>query len=341
MRLMIVGANNVYNLENYYVKYLREFGIEVYHFFAQSIFYEYYRKNVINKIIFKSGFSGIYATINDEFKKEIDSFKPEIIWVFKGLEISPQSLQWAKERGIWLVNYNADNPFDFAGKGSGNTYLTNSIGLYDLHFTYYEWIKNKIEHQYGVKSVIIPFGFGINNELYERCSKEEEIVKACFLGNADKYRAGVILELANRGIKIDLYGNSWNKFISHPNIEIFGPLYEDDFWLTLRRYRVQLNLMRPHNLNAHNMRSFEIPAVGGIQLALETDDHKKYFQVNKEIFLYTDVEDCRKKINQLLLLDEVEAQRIRQQARERSVSSGYSYKSRTEAVAKEIRLLIA
>lgn len=337
---MVVGASNVFNLENYYVKYLREFGIDVYHFFAQSIFYGYYKKNVINKIIFKSGFSGIYTKINDEFKKEVDSFKPEIIWVFKGMEISPQSLRWAKERGIKLVNYNADNPFDFAGKGSGNTYLTNSIGLYDLHFTYYEWIKNKIEHDYGIQTVIVPFGFGISNELYEKCSKEGEIVKTCFLGNADKYRAGVILELANRGIKIDLYGNFWDKFISHPNVEIFGPLYEDEFWLTLRRYRVQLNLMRPHNLNAHNMRSFEIPAVGGIELALDTDDHKKYFQVNKEIFIYTDIEDCKKQINQLLSLDLMEAQKIRQLARERSVSSGYSYKSRTEEVLKEIKLLI-
>jgi len=340
MRLMIVGANNVFNLESYYVKYLREFGIDLFHFFAQSIFYEYYRKSIINKIVFKSGFSGIYTKINNKFKEEVESFKPEIIWVFKGLEISPQSLLWAKERGIKLVNYNADNPFDFAGKGSGNIYLTNSIGLYDLHITYYDWIKSKIEQDYGVQTVIIPFGFGISEEMYERCCKEEEIMKTCFLGNADKYRAELILELADGGVKIDLYGNSWEKFITHPNIEIFGPLYEDEFWLTLRRYRVQLNLMRPHNLNAHNMRSFEIPAVGGIELALDTDDHKKYFQVDKEIFIYTDLEDCKRQIKKLLSFTTIEAQKIREQARNRSVSSGYSYKSRTEEVLKTIKLLL-
>ena len=147
--------------------------------------------------------------------------------------------------------------------------------------------------------------------------------------------------LANSGVKIDLYGNFWNKFISHPNVEIFGPLYEDGFWLTLRRYRVQLNLMRPHNLNAHNMRSFEIPAVGGIELALDTDDHKKYFKVDNEIFTYTDLEDCKRQIKKLLSFSIIDGQKIRELARERSVSSGYSYKSRTEEVLKKIKLLLS
>ena len=51
-----------------------------------------------------------------------------------------------------------------------------------------------------------------------------------------------------------------------------------DFWKVLRKYRVQLNLMRPHNLDSHNMRSIEVPAVGGIGLFPDTPDHERFFE---------------------------------------------------------------
>jgi spore maturation protein CgeB len=97
----------------------------------------------------------------------------------------------------------------------------------------------------------------------------------------------------------------------------------------LRKYRVQLNLMRPHNPTTHNMRSFEAAGVGAIQLAPETQDHKMYFQENEEIFLYKDLDSCRKQINKLMELSDKDAVNKRSNARERSIKAGYSYKDRS------------
>lgn len=336
LKILIIGSAEIWAIENYYVKYLKEQGVEISHFSAQSIFYKYYKKCFLNKLLFKVGLSNIYRSINNKFKIEVESFKPNVIFVFKGMEIFSQSLQWAKYKNIKLVNYNPDNPFLFSGKGSGNLNVKNSIELYDLHLTYDLDIKKKISEVYKIPVEILPFGFDISEKLYEKCFSQKEIIKTCFLGNPDKYRSDFLYQLASLGVELDVYGNDWNKFISHPNIKVLEPVYGEDFWLALRKYRVQLNLMRPHNTHSHNMRSFEVPSVGGIQLAPATADHCLYFEPEREIFLYADLEECVIQIRKILTLSIDEANTIRQQARQRSLQSEYSYKDRSRQVLSRI-----
>jgi len=340
MKLFIVGSDKVYAIENFYVKYLREAGVDVFHFPAQSYFYDFYHWNVSHKIIFKLGLSGIFKQINNRLKEEATRFAPDVIWVFKGMEILPATLQWAKKRGIKLVNFNGDNPFLFSGKGSGNKNVSRSIRFFDLHLTYNTEVQKEMEETWQILTGILPFGFNIEDALFEKCCQQTEIVKACFLGNPDNYRGTFLQELAGRGVQIDLYGNNWDRFVSHPNIQVFQPVYGDDFWLTLRRYRLQLNIMRPHNPNTHNMRSFEIPGVGGIQLAPATNDHQLYFEPGVDIYLYQDLDDCVSAAKKILALPQNEADAIRQNARDRSLRCGYSYRDRATQALRQIEHIL-
>lgn len=338
MKLLIIGSDKVFSIENFYVKYLKEFGINVNCFTAQATFYDYYYEgNILRKLLFKIGLSPIIKKINIDFKKIVTNFQPDIIWVFKGMEITPASLQWAKKQGIPLVNYNPDNPFIFSGRGSGNKNITNSIVLYDLHFTYNLEIKKQLEDQYKTKTVLLPFGFDISDSLFETCKKEKEIIKACFLGNPDKKRATFIEELAKNGVAIDVFGNDWNKFVNHTNITTHKPVYSEDQWKTLRKYRVQINLMRIHNEDSHNMRTFEVPGIGGIQVAPYTKEHNLFFEDGKEIFLYKNLQDCIEKINYLLSLSKEQANTLRIFSRNAAVNKKHSYKDRTIQVLQALK----
>jgi spore maturation protein CgeB len=328
MRLFIVGSDKIYAIENFYVKYLRQEGVEVFQFTAQTYFYDYYQKNILNKLIFKAGLSHILHRINKKFKQSVTEFRPDVIWVFKGMEIFPASLRWAKQLNIKLVNYNADNPFIFTGKGSGNKNVTRSISLFDMHLTYNTAVQKQMEADYGIPTEILPFGFDIDVPLFEKCTQQQEILKVCFLGNPDTSRALFLEQLAARGIAMDVFGNDWEKFVRHTNISTHSPVYGDDLWLTLRRYRVQLNLMRLHNPDTHNMRSFELAGVGAIQLAPATIDHQTWFEPGKEIFVYNGLADCIAQVNTILSLSKEAAASIRRNARSRSVNSGYQYKDR-------------
>ena len=304
---------------------------------AQNYFYDYYQRNLLNKLIFKAGLSGIHQEINEKFKAEVLLFKPDVVWVFKGMELFPQSLLWAKNEGIKLVNYNTDNPFVFSGKGSGNKNVTDSIPLYDLHLTYDTTVKRKFEMEWKLPAGMLPFGFDLDDDLYKKCEQEPERGKACFLGNPDVFRGRFLQTLAENGIQLDLYGNDWAKFVLHPNIRIFAPVYGDEFWMVLRKYRLQLNLMRPHNPDTHNMRTFEVPGIGGILLAPSTVDHQQNFILGEEIFIYSDLPDCIIQIKKITGLSKEAADQIRRNARSRSLQSGYQYKDRADLALELIK----
>lgn len=337
MKVILVGSDKVFAIENLFYRHLKENYIDVTLFAAQSVFFDYYQSDIINKLVFRAGLSKIHERINSKFISLIDEMKPDLIWVFKGMELNPASLKYAKSKGIKLVNYNPDNPFLFSGRGSGNKNISDSIRLYDLHLTYHSGVKQRIEDEYGIPCELLPFGFDINEHDINLAWRQREILRPCFLGNPDKERAAFLIDLTNAGIEIDLYGNNWHKFIKGKNVNVFPPVYGCDYWMTLFKYRVQLNLMRLHNLETHNMRSFEIPGVGGIQLAPNTPDHVKWFAPESEIFLYKDINDCVRQIEKVLTLDLSSACNVRKQARMRSLNSDYSYQGRTKLVLAYVK----
>jgi spore maturation protein CgeB len=339
MRLLIIGSDKIYAIENFYEKYIREPGTEVSLFPAQHFFYEYYNRSFVNKLIYRAGMARVIHKINEQLKETVKQVQPDVIWIFKGMEITPATLQSFREQNILLVNYNPDNPFIFTGSGSGNENVTKSIALYDLHFTYNLEIKKKLETDFHASTAFLPFGFDVTDKLYEECRRQEEINKVCFLGNPDKKRVATLRSLLDQGIAIDVYGNYWNKFIQHKNLTVHGPVYGDEFWNILHRYRIQLNLLRVHNEQSHNMRTFEVPGIGAIQLAPDTPEHRMFFEEGKEIFLFQDVASCCNQIRFLLNLSTTEANTIRENARQKSITSGYSYKDRAHYAFDTIQKL--
>jgi spore maturation protein CgeB len=341
-KVLLIGSDQVWSLERFYLKYFAEEGISVELFAAQNMFYDYNGRSILNKVKLKAGISGIFKSINAKLREKIEAFRPDVVWVFKGMEVLPQTLEWLRAQKIPVANYNPDNPFIFTGAGSGNKNVRNSISLYDLHFTYNLEIKKRLENEYHLPTAFLPFGFELDEEVFVRNSKEPEVLKACFLGNPDEQRVATIKELSEAGVAIDIYGNDWSKYLGgQKNLTIFPAVYENDFWKTLRKYRLQLNLMRIHNEDSHNMRTFEVPGTGGIMLAPATTEHKLFFKDGEEVFLFKNVAECVNYAQRIVALGKNDADRIRDRARKRSVESGYSYKSRAKQALQELRDLYA
>ena len=193
-----------------------------------------------------------------------------------------------------------------------------------------------MESKCNVKSFCIPFGYEPHDKIELRV--EDEVLRVCFIGNGDELRLDFLNRLAQKGLKIDVYGLYWKSRKLHSNIELFPPVYGDDFVRHIRKYRVQLNLMRIHNPSSHNMRSFEIPGYGAIQLAPSTQDHIEFFKNNEEIFVYESLEDCFQKAIKILNLSREDAQRHQSSAYHACINKGYSYKNRaiqmTELIIK-------
>lgn len=343
MKILIVGSSSENAIELLYAKYLSELNHEVRLFAAHSIFQDYYFKNLFNKITLRINDTWLLNKIQSLLLDEVADYSPDLIWVFKGLEIYPKTIKLLKLTKAKLVNYNPDHPFIYLSKGSGNQNIRNSINLYDLHFSYSLQICSQLEKQHNILARWLPFGYELDDTVFnEDIFSASEINRACFVGNPDKHRVSFLNELIKKKIPIDIYGHNWARSFTNASkngVNVFGPVYGLDMYKTLRLYRIQLNLFRPHNEGSHNMRTFEIPAVGGVGLYPDTSEHHSFFNKDTEVFMYDTVENCVKTIEQVLLLPIDTVNIIRSNSRNRSVNSKYSYKDRAELASKTFQEL--
>jgi hypothetical protein len=67
MKLLIIGSDKVFSIENFYYKYLIELGVDTKRFTAQSIFYDYYFSG---NILLHPGYKHL-----DDYKKYPNSNK--------------------------------------------------------------------------------------------------------------------------------------------------------------------------------------------------------------------------------------------------------------------------
>ncbi len=333
MKILIVGSKSDYAIERYYMKYLQELGAEVYHYPSADIIFNYHSKNLINKVLFKTKIKTNYHIVNIELINIAYKFKPDVILIFKGMEIFPETLNKLR-KDFMLANYNPDHPFIISGPGSGNNNVTEGVGLYHLHFCYQKSLQKQIENSFRIPTVFLPFAVETTDIEYRNPDDIEEIYRVCFQANPDQYRVNKLELLTESGIEVDVYGHGWEKtrlkFNKKVNIQEIAT--RSDFWKKNQEYRIQLNLFREHTLDSHNMRTFEIPAVGGIQLSPYSKEQEDFFKDGKEIFFFRDDKEMVTLAHRVMAFEKNKALEVRMAGRKRFMESGYTFADRANTV---------
>jgi hypothetical protein len=271
-----------------------------------------------------------WTRFNDSLLKMASSVRPDVVWIFKGMEVFPATLRKLRMNGFTLVNYNADHPLRFFSRGSGNRNVRTSVPEFHLHLTYSRKIAQELsEHFPNIGVAVVPFGHEVDDDVFARIACSDEIQRLCFLGNPDQHRASYIRQLLDAGLPVDVFGYRWDRFLNPaPTLQINDQVLGDAMLRTLRSYRVQLNFFRPHNADSHNMRTFEVPACGGIMLAEDSVEHREFFENGREAFYFCTPSEMVESARNLLALPKSEADAFRDAARRRSIVSGYTYRDR-------------
>jgi hypothetical protein len=338
MRLLMTGALDPDALEACYARGLSEEPSDV--------------QTVILASALRSGLRGFYPRLlrraaprkafwdaNVKLIKAAATYQPSVVWVFKGMEVFPDTLRILRDRGITLINYNPDHPFNFFSRGSGNDFIRRSIPYYHLHITYSKRIAKELKaYCPNARVAVIPFGHDVSDYVFDQISSEKEIVRACFLGSPDRHRQRQIMSLVEAGIATDVYGPRWERFLKPcSSLHLHGAVRGGAMLRTLRRYRLQLNFFRPHNADSHNMRSFEVPACGGIMLAEDSVEHRDFFENRKEAFFFASAREMIELAREILAMPGEVICQIRDAARKRCVACGYSYRTRARAALDIIK----
>ena len=103
------------------------------------------------------------------------------------------------------------------------------------------------------------------------------------------------------------------------------------------RARVSLNVLNRENLGGPNMRSFEIPASGGVMLARYSPEQHEFFPEGEAAAYYRTPEEIDGKIDELLRDPELRRRLRRNAAR---LAAAQTYDVRAATVLRECGLAV-
>jgi spore maturation protein CgeB len=273
MRIFIVGNDAPGALERYCATAFHEMGHEI-------KFHDVYSEIIVrSRFLYTPVLCDLEQAIlrygfNKRLQVKIKEWAPDLVFVFKGIDLTPETLQGIRKlvQSPLLLNWNPDSPFDF-GTSNTSANLIKSIPLYDVYFT---WNTDLILplREAGARQVeYLPFGYDPKNHHPVSLNKAEQSLLASqvsFVGNYTQERAELLEILVQRGIEVGIWGISWNEHLRYRNLlraHLRGPVYEKDMSKIYSASVIAMNFLRGQNHQAHNMRTFEVPAIGAFMLS--------------------------------------------------------------------------
>lgn len=335
LHFLILGSLAKGAIEHIFIKNFERNKINTSSFDLQTPIANKINNNLLNKVLHKTLPSVFYSELNKSVISYARKVKPDVIFIFKGQEIYPDTIKELKLLTRIIVNYNPDHPLTYFSKGSGNSNVFNSVTLFDLYFTYANNIVNKLK-RLNVNAFCIPFGYDndIKPEDLTNTNYQNDFI---FIGAYDKQRDSILNQISIENFRI--FGpNNWLKSKNNLNYQGMA-LYELDYYSANRNSLGAINLLREQNLseNSHNMRTFEIPGTGGLQITQRTQEQLEFFEENTEAIFFSTIEELNDKLKFLnSSKDLINKMKIR--AYERCLRSNYSYFHRISNIIDIIKM---
>ena len=128
---------------------------------------------------------------------------------------------------------------------------------------------------------------------------------------------------------ISIHGNGWNKSIIR-NVRqhtFYKSIFGIELSQVVSKSLVSLNILRKQDRESHNMKTFEIPAMGGLMLAERSLEQNFFFPEGKACFMYKNYKELIKKIEFIIANNEI-ASKIRKEGIKLSKKHTYSHRLR-------------
>ena len=194
-----------------------------------------------------------------------------------------------------IINIYSDNPLNTSYfKDISNQNVLNSIPVFDYFFIFSKKILKKISLKLKCDNIFyLPFANDpkLHKKKTSKCQTKYDI---SFVGTADRERFLLINNL--KKYKIILAGDGWKQYKLNNNVNYIGNIQEKKFAKVICESYVSLNIFRKQNEGSHNMKTFEIPAMGGLMITKRSKEQNFFFPENKACIMYKNVDELLKKI---------------------------------------------
>lgn len=237
-----------------------------------------------------------------------------------------------RRRGCRVYNYLTDDPWN---RSHHAPWFFKALRHYDTVFSPRRANLDDLAALQGPKVHYLPFAYA--PEVHHppaSVSKEDRAFyqsELTFIGGADADRIPMIQHLADKGIKLALWGGYWPKV---PRLQAFAHGHADaeTFRKAVTCAELNLCLVRKANRDGHSMRTFELAAVGGCMLVEDTLEHREIFGADDEsVVFFKGSEDITDKIR-ALLADPLKRHKLQKSVYDRITSGTNRYSDRLQTM---------
>lgn len=295
------------------------------------------RTSYFEKITWKLKIPVDLNSINKNILNAIQKNNFEVIWIEKGNTIRPKTLKKIKKHqpNAKLVSCSED---DMYGWHNRSFFYTWGLAYYDIVFTTKVYNLDELK-ALGAKRVEL--FLDAYDESLHRPLVLNNVEVARFradvgaAGAFEEDRAGQMLYLAERGIKITIWGNGWAAWVNkHPNLIVKNEhLFGIDYVKAICATKISLCFLRKINRDEVTSRSVEIPACGGFMIAERTKRHQDFFVDGKEAVFFDTKDELYDLVVKYLLNDEIRTE-IAKAGRNRVIKSGYNHRTQLSNMLK-------
>ena len=291
MKVLVVGFHSFYDLVAVCTQVLTSLGQET------RLFYTNRRGNLLVRLSRRvvrpfiqgrplSFYQRSKEEMNDRLVKTTTAFRPDLLFVIKGDDIFPQTLQRLKALGgLRLVNWAVDDPFSPSYPD-----IAPGIPYYDGFFIPDRSYELRLK-QGGAREVkFLPFACNpaVHRTISLTSGERRRFGSAvCFVGTVHRSRIDVLGSLIGLDLAI------WGEPFQDPEATVLQAKYrgragQKQLAKIYNASRIALNPHHPQAVEGTNMRTFEAAACGIFQLT----DRKRYleetFAFGEEIVCYED-----------------------------------------------------
>ena len=327
---------------------LQRLGVTVIPFQWSSFF-----SSLVGKAERKYNVPGLhFRLLNRALVKQVDATRPDVVLVWRGVNILPETLNRLKRStGAVVISYNNDDPFSplYADSRSLHLnrlwrYFTETIRLYDCNYVYRT--ENISDYNAAgsprtrlLRSYYIP---SVNKPV--RLTQSERDQYGCdlvFIGHGEEYRYRCLEPLAKSGHNLKVYGgkSTWLPLLSRDSHFTLNPeITGEDYNKALCGARLCLCFFSRLNRDSYTRRVFEITACGGVLLSERTSEMQSLFREGSEALYFSSPEELQSVVASVLG-DPERLNRIAEAGRLRCLRDGHSVEDRMTELLDNINTL--
>jgi len=345
-KVLVIGPLNQTALAESYARAFERLGMEVVRFDSERALMQASRFTS-SRILRRALRSSLWNAVNREAVEVAERVRPALIFAVKCTFFHPETIQQIRKSiGAPFVNYYPDHPYigirwDPREASALRRDLIEVLRQYSIVWMWERSLVERLRRD-GVEAKYLPFG--VDPELFrpqpgreglhcETCDRRHEVV---FVGTRTRARQQEINRIMRHEVAI--WGNGWNSGRgSTRGQKIHAPVYGVAVAKIHGAAAVSLNVLNAENLSGPNMRTFEVPASGGVMLARYSDAQVEFFPENEAAAYYRSPEEMDAKIDWLL---EDAALRKRIRANAVRLAASQTYDQRAVEVLRHVGLAV-